>query len=64
MAESRAVLQRLDEVGQDASAVSGEAKRVVVPMIRDLQGLRDGTRQLAAVMEGIRVGVSALMRRR
>ena len=64
IAQSRSVVERLEAVAEDASAVSTEAKRVAVPMIHDLSIVREVTHQLAAVMKGVQAGVSALGRRR
>jgi hypothetical protein len=64
IAQSRSVLERLEAVADDASAVSTEAKRVAVPMIHDLSIVREVTHQLAAVMKGLQAGVSALGRHR
>ena len=60
--EARSVLRRVDEVAADASSVSEEATRVVVPMIRDLEGLRETTRRLAALTVAVRTGYTALTR--
>ena len=62
--ESRTVVKSIEGVASDASSISDEATRVIVPMIRDLNGLRDTTRRLAAIPVGMRVGLAALSRSR